>query len=149
MFRKILIANRGEIAVRIIRTCRDMGIKTDGVYSTADRNALHVKYADEQYCIGAPSPAESYLKHANIITVAELTNADAIHPGVGFLAEDAQFAEICEAHRIAFIGPSVENLIRMGDKAEARETMAKLGPKLVPGSRSTRHGRLKRSLKRY
>jgi len=148
MFRKILIANRGEIAVRIIRTCRDMGIKTVGVYSTADRNALHVKYADEQYCIGAPSPAESYLKHANIITVAELTNADAIHPGVGFLAEDAQFAEICEAHRIAFIGPSVENLIRMGDKAEARETMAKLGLKLVPGSRSTRHGRLKRSLKR-
>ena len=148
MFSKVLIANRGEIAVRIIRTCRDMGIKTVAIYSTADRNALHVKYADEKYCIGPPAPAESYLKHVNIITVAELTNADAIHPGVGFLSEDAQFAEICEAHRIAFIGPSVDNLVRMGDKAEARETMGKLGLKLVPGSRSTRRGRLKRSLKR-
>ena len=148
MFRKILIANRAEIAVRIIRTCRDMGIKTVAVYSTADRDGLHVKYADEQYCIGPPSPAESYLKHANIITVAELTNADAIHPGVGFLSEDSQFAEICEAHRITFIGPTVDNLVRMGDKAEARETMSKLGLKLVPGSRSSRHGRLKRGRKR-
>ncbi len=148
MFRKILIANRGEIAVRIIRTCRDMGIKTVAVYSTADRDALHVKYADEQCCIGPPPPAESYLKHANIITVAQLTNADAIHPGVGFLSEDSQFAEICEAHRITFIGPSIDNLVRMGDKAEARETMSKLGLKLVPGSRSTRQGRLKRGRKR-
>ena len=148
MFRKILIANRGEIAVRIIRTCRDMGIKTVAVYSTADRDALHVTYADEQCCIGPPSPADSYLKHANIITVAQLTNADAVHPGVGFLSEDSQFAEICEAHRITFIGPSVDDLVRMGDKAEARETMSKLGLELVPGSRSTRQGRLKRGRKR-
>ena len=149
MFRKILIANRGEIAVRIIRTCRDMGIKTVAVYSTpADRDSLHVKYADEQYCIGPPSPSESYLKHANIITVAELANADAIHPGVGFLSEDSQFAEICEAHKITFIGPSVDDLVRMGDKVEARETMSKLGLTLVPGSRSGRHGRLKRGRKR-
>ncbi|MDE0299254.1 MAG: acetyl-CoA carboxylase biotin carboxylase subunit [Candidatus Poribacteria bacterium] len=147
MFRKILIANRGEIAVRIIRTCRDMGIKTVAVYSTADRDALHVKYADEQCCIGPPPPAESYLKHASIITVAQMKNADAVHPGVGFLSEDSQFAEICEAHRITFIGPSVDNLVRMGNKAEARETMSKLGLKLVPGSRSTRQGRLKRGRK--
>lgn len=147
MFKKILIANRGEIAIRIIRACRDMGIKTVAVYSTADQDSLHVKYADEKYRIGPPPPSESYLKYANIITVAELTNADAIHPGVGFLAEDAQFAEICDAHRITFIGPSVDNLIKMGDKAEARETMSKAGLKLVPGSRSSRHG-LRRSLKK-
>jgi acetyl-CoA carboxylase, biotin carboxylase subunit len=140
MFNKILIANRGEIAVRIIRACRDMGIKTVAVHSTADASALHVKLADEKYCIGPPPSAESYLKHANIITVAEITNADAIHPGVGFLAEDAQFAEICEAHRITFIGPSIDNLMRMGDKAEARETMSKSGLKLLPGSRSSRSG---------
>ena len=147
MFKKILIANRGEIAVRIIRACRDMGIKTVAVHSVADRNGLHVKLADEAACIGPPPPAESYLKHANIITVAELTNADAIHPGAGFLSEDAEFAEICAAHKITFIGPSVENLRTMGDKAEARETMAKAGLRLVPGSRSSRHG-LRRSLKK-
>ncbi|MCZ6680902.1 MAG: acetyl-CoA carboxylase biotin carboxylase subunit [Candidatus Poribacteria bacterium] len=147
MFKKILIANRGEIAVRIIRACRDMNIATVAVYSTADRDSLHVKYADECYCIGPPTPTESYLKHSNIITVAELTNADAIHPGAGFLAEDAQFAEICQAHQITFIGPTVENVRTMGDKAEAKETMAKAGLKLVPGSRSSRHG-LRRSLRR-
>ena len=147
MFKKILIANRGEIAVRIIRACRDMGIKTVAVHSIADRDSLHVKLADEAACIGPPPPAESYLKRANIITVAELTNADAIHPGAGFLSEDAEFAEICAAHKITFIGPSIENLRTMGDKAEARETMAKAGLKLVPGSRSSRHG-LRRSLRK-
>lgn len=147
MFKKILIANRGEIAVRIIRACRDMGIKTVAVYSTIDRDSLHVKYADEAMCIGPPPPSESYLKPANIITIAEVTNADAIHPGAGFLSEDAQFAEICEAHKITFIGPSVEDLRTMGDKAEARETMAKAGLKLLPGSRSSRHG-FRRSVKK-
>ena len=147
MFEKILVANRGEIAVRIIRACRDMGIKTVAVCSTADEDSLHVKYADEKFCIGPPPAAKSYLKYANIISVAELTNADAIHPGAGFLAENAQFAEICEKHKITFIGPSVENLRTMGDKSEARERMAKAGLKLVPGSRSSRHG-LRRSLKK-
>ena len=147
MFKSILIANRGEIALRIIRACRDMGIKTIAVYSTADRDSLHVKYADECYCIGPPPSKQSYLKHENIITVAELTDADAIHPGAGFLAEDAQFAEICQAHRVKFIGPTVENLQVMGDKAEARETMSKAGLRLVPGSRSSRHG-LRRSLRK-
>ncbi len=147
MFKKILIANRGEIALRIIRACQDMGIKTVAVYSTADKDSLHVKYADDGCCIGPPASTESYLKHPNIITVAELTNADAIHPGAGFLAEDAQFAEICQAHKIAFIGPTVDNLRTMGDKAQARETMSKAGLDLVPGSRSSRHG-LRRSLKK-
>ena len=148
MFNKILIANRGEIAVRIIRTCRDMGIKTVAVYSTADQDALHVKYADEKYCIGPPSPTESYLKHLSLITAAELTNADAIHPGVGFLAEDALFAEICKEHKITFIGPSIDNLTEMGDKAEARETMAKAGLELVPGSRRHKGGILKKNPKK-
>ena len=120
MFKKVLIANRGEIALRIIRACRDLGIKTVAVYSTADRDSLHVKYADESYCIGNPAPSDSYLKRANIITIAELTNTDASHPGAGFLAEDAQFAEICEDHKITFIGPSIDNLMTMGDKVEAR-----------------------------
>jgi len=147
VFKKVLIANRGEIALRIIRACRDLGIKTVAVYSTADRDSLHVKHADESYCIGNPAPSDSYLKRANIITIAELTNTDAIHPGVGFLAEDAQFAEICEAHKITFIGPSVQNLMTMGDKVEAREAMSKAGLKLVPGSRNTRQG-IRRSRKK-
>ena len=136
MIKKILIANRGEIAVRIIRACKDMGIKTVAIFSTADEDALHVKYADEAYCIGPPPSTESYLKYANIIAVADFANVNAIHPGAGFLAEDAQFAEICEAHEIKFIGPSVTNIATMGDKVQARETVAKAGLKLVPGSRS-------------
>ncbi|MDE0685058.1 MAG: acetyl-CoA carboxylase biotin carboxylase subunit [Candidatus Poribacteria bacterium] len=136
MIKKILIANRGEIAVRVIRACKDMGIKTVAIFSTADEDALHVKYADEAYCIGPPPSAESYLKYANIIAVADFANVNAIHPGTGFLAEDAQFAEICEAHEIKFIGPSVTNIATMGNKVQARETVAKAGLKLVPGSRS-------------
>ena len=136
MIKKILIANRGEIAVRIIQACKDLGIKTVAIFSTADEEALHVKYADEAYCIGPPPSAESYLKYANIIAVADFANVNAIHPGTGFLAEDAQFAEICEAHEIKFIGPSVTDIATMGDKVEARETVAKAGLKLVPGSRS-------------
>ena len=132
--KKILIANRGEIAVRIIRACKDMGIKTVAIYSTADEDALHVKYADEKYCIGPPPSAASYLKYSSIITVADYANVNAIHPGAGFLAEDAQFAEMCEAHEIKFIGPSVTDIQTMGDKVKARETVAKAGLKLVPGS---------------
>lgn len=147
MFKKILIANRGEIALRVIRACRDMGIKTVAVYSTADKESLHVQHADEAYCIGPPASTESYLRPPNIITVAELTGADAIHPGAGFLSEDAQFAEICEAHEITFIGPTAENLRTMGDKAEARETMSKAGLKLVPGSGSMRR-RLRRNVRK-
>jgi acetyl-CoA carboxylase biotin carboxylase subunit len=147
MFKKVLVANRGEIAVRIIRACRELGIKTIAVYSTVDRDTLHVKLADESYCIGPPAPAESYLKCSNIITIAELTDADAIHPGVGFLAENKEFAEICRAHKITFIGPSVKNIEMMGDKVEARETMAKAGLNLLPGSRSSRHG-FRRSFKK-
>ncbi len=138
MIKKILIANRGEIAVRIIRACKDMGIKTVAIFSTADEEAMHVKNADEAYCIGPPPSAESYLKYANIVAVADFANVNAIHPGVGFLAEDAQFAEICEAHEIKFIGPTVTNIATMGDKVKARETVAKAGLKLVPGSRSSK-----------
>ena len=138
MIKKILIANRGEIAVRIIRACKDMGIKTVAIFSTADEEALHVKYADDAYCIGPPPSTESYLKYANIVAVADFANVNAIHPGAGFLAEDAQFAEICEAHEIKFIGPTVTNIATMGDKVKARETVAKAGLKLVPGSRSGR-----------
>ncbi len=138
MIKKILIANRGEIAVRIIRACKDMGIKTVAIFSTADEEALHVKYADEAYCIGPPPSAESYLKYANIVAVADFANVNAIHPGAGFLAEDAQFVEICEAHEIKFIGPTVTNIATMGNKVKARETVAKAGLKLVPGSRSGR-----------
>ena len=134
MMKKILIANRGEIAVRIIRACKDMGIKTVAIYSTADEDALHVKYADEKYCIGPPPSTASYLKYSSIITVADYANVNAIHPGAGFLAEDAQFAEMCEAHEIKFIGPSVTDIQTMGDKVKARETVSKAGLKLVPGS---------------
>ena len=122
MFNKILIANRGEIAVRIIRAAREMGIKTVAVYSEADRESLHVKLADESVCIGAAMSTESYLKIPHIIAAAEVTEADAIHPGYGFLAENADFAEICEKHGITFIGPSPECIRSMGDKATARAT---------------------------
>lgn len=145
MFQKILIANRGEIAIRVIRACKDMDIKTVAIYSTADRDALHVKYADEAYCIGPPPSTDSYLKYANITTVADLANVDAIHPGAGFLAEDAQFAEICEAHEIKFIGPSINDLNIMGDKVRALETVAKAGLKLVPGSQNRKRKKDKKA----
>lgn len=134
MFKKILIANRGEIALRIIRTCREIGIKTVAIYSEADRYSLHVKFADEAVCIG-PSPSkESYLHIPRIISAAEITNCDAIHPGYGFLAENAQFSEICLSQGIKFIGPSPEAINAMGDKALAKETMKKAGVPVIPGS---------------
>jgi acetyl-CoA carboxylase, biotin carboxylase subunit len=134
MFKKILIANRGEIALRVIRTCREMGIKTVAVYSTADAESLHVKFADEAVCIGPASSSESYLKKANIIAAAEITNSDAIHPGYGFLSENARFSKICEEHQIKFIGASAEMINRMGDKASAKETMKQAGVPCIPGS---------------
>jgi acetyl-CoA carboxylase, biotin carboxylase subunit len=134
LFEKILIANRGEIALRIIRTCRDMGIKTVAVYSTADKDSLHVKFADEAVCIGPPQSRESYLNIPRIISAAEITNADAIHPGYGFLAENAEFSEICNDSEIKFIGPSPEMIKAMGDKAYAKDTMRKANVPVVPGS---------------
>ena len=134
MFKKILIANRGEIALRVIRTCKEMGIKTVAVYSTADADSLHVKFADEAVCIGPPASNLSYLKIANIIAAAEITNADAIHPGYGFLSENAKFSKICEEHGIKFIGASEEMINRMGDKANAKATMKAAGVPCVPGS---------------
>ncbi|MCF6278968.1 MAG: acetyl-CoA carboxylase biotin carboxylase subunit [Flavobacteriaceae bacterium] len=134
MFKKILIANRGEIALRVIRTCKEMGIKTVAVYSTADTDSLHVKFADEAVCIGPAPSSESYLKMSNIISAAEITNADAIHPGYGFLSENAKFSKICEDHNIKFIGASPEMINRMGDKASARATMEEAGVPCVPGS---------------
>ncbi len=133
MFKKILIANRGEIALRVIRTCREMGIRTVAVYSTADRESLHVKFADEAVCIGKPQGSESYLNIPNLIAAAEITNADAIHPGYGFLAENAKFAEICGLSGIKFIGPTPEQIRKMGDKITAKETMIKAGVPVVPG----------------
>jgi acetyl-CoA carboxylase biotin carboxylase subunit len=133
MFKKILIANRGEIALRVIRTCREMGIKTVAVFSTADRESLHVKFADEAVCIGKPQSSESYLNIAHIMAAAEITNADAIHPGYGFLAENARFAEICGSHGIKFIGPTPHMINSMGDKVTAKETMIKAGVPVVPG----------------
>ena len=134
MFGKILIANRGEIALRVHRACREMGIKTVAVHSTADADAMHVRLADEAVCIGPPAAADSYLNVANIISAAEISQADAIHPGYGFLSENARFAEIVEEHRIAWIGPSPDHIRRMGDKIEAKRTAAELGLPLVPGS---------------
>ena len=134
MFKKILIANRGEIALRIIRTCKEMGIKTVAVYSTADAESLHVKFADEAVCIGPPPSNLSYLKMSNIIAAAEITNADAIHPGYGFLSENAKFSKICQEHGIKFIGASPEMIDRMGDKASAKATMIEAGVPCVPGS---------------
>jgi acetyl-CoA carboxylase biotin carboxylase subunit len=134
MFKKILIANRGEIALRVIRTCREMGIKTVAVYSTADAESLHVKFADEAVCIGPPPSNLSYLKISNIIAAAEITNADAIHPGYGFLSENAKFSKICQEHGIKFIGASPEMIDKMGDKASAKATMKAAGVPCVPGS---------------
>jgi acetyl-CoA carboxylase biotin carboxylase subunit len=133
MFTKILIANRGEIALRIIRTCREMGIKTVAVYSTADKDSLHVKFADEAVCIGGPKGVESYLNIPHIMAACEITNADAVHPGYGFLAENAKFAQICADHGIKFIGPTPEMINKMGDKITAKETMIKAGVPVVPG----------------
>ncbi len=134
MFKKILVANRGEIALRVIRTCKEMGIQTVAVYSTADAESLHVKFADEAVCIGPPSSTESYLNIANIISAAEITNADSIHPGYGFLSENTRFSKICEEHGIKFIGASPEMIERMGDKANAKATMKAAGVPCVPGS---------------
>jgi acetyl-CoA carboxylase biotin carboxylase subunit len=134
MFKKILIANRGEIALRVIRTCKEMGVKTVAVYSTADADSLHVKFADEAVCIGPAPSSESYLKISNIIAAAEITNADAIHPGYGFLSENAKFSKICEEHGIKFIGASEEMISKMGDKATAKATMKAAGVPCVPGS---------------
>jgi acetyl-CoA carboxylase, biotin carboxylase subunit len=134
MFRKVLIANRGEIALRVIRACRELGIRTVAVYSEADRESLHVRFADEDVCIGPPAARESYLNIPRIIAAAEITGAEAIHPGYGFLAENAEFAEICERTDIAFIGPTADQIRMMGDKAVARRTMAEVGVPTVPGS---------------
>ena len=134
MFKKILIANRGEIALRVIRTCREMGVKTVAVYSTADAESLHVRFADEAVCIGPPPSSESYLKMSAILAAAEITNADAIHPGYGFLSENAKFSKLCEEHGIKFIGATSEMISRMGDKASARATMKAAGVPTIPGS---------------
>ena len=133
MFKKILIANRGEIALRIIRTCREMGIKTVAVYSTADKDSLHVKFADEAVCIGGPKGQESYLNIPHVMAACEITNADAVHPGYGFLAENAKFAQICADHGIKFIGPTPDMINSMGDKITAKDTMIKAGVPVVPG----------------
>ena len=134
MFRKILIANRGEIALRVIDACKELGIATVAVYSEADRNALHVRFADEAVCIGPPRSSESYLNIPQVISAAEITNVDAIHPGYGFLSENANFAEVCEASHITFIGPSPDLLRMMGEKDQARREMAAAGVPVVPGS---------------
>ncbi|HKJ30491.1 MAG TPA: acetyl-CoA carboxylase biotin carboxylase subunit [Balneolales bacterium] len=134
MFKKILIANRGEIALRIIRTCKEMGINTVAVYSTADRDSLHVKFADEAVCIGPPPSKDSYLKIPRLLAAAEITNAEAVHPGYGFLSENAEFSRICEEHDLKFIGPTPHMIDTMGNKAKAKENMIKNGVPVVPGS---------------
>jgi acetyl-CoA carboxylase biotin carboxylase subunit len=134
MFKKILIANRGEIALRVIRTCREMGIKTVAVYSTADKESLHVRFADEAVCIGPPPSKDSYLNMSRIIAAAEITNADAIHPGYGFLSENAKFSKLCQQHDIKFIGALPEQIEAMGDKATAKATMIAAGVPCVPGT---------------
>ncbi|HEY4652146.1 MAG TPA: biotin carboxylase N-terminal domain-containing protein, partial [Pontibacter sp.] len=134
MFKKILIANRGEIALRIIRTCKEMGIKTVAVYSTADKESLHVRFADEAVCIGPAPSSQSYLNIPHIIAAAEITNADAIHPGYGFLSENAEFSRICAENNIKFIGASPEMINQMGDKSSAKDTMKKAGVPTIPGS---------------
>jgi acetyl-CoA carboxylase biotin carboxylase subunit len=134
VIKKVLIANRGEIALRIIRTCHEMGLETVAVYSTADRDSLHVRFADEAVCIGPPAGRDSYLRFDRIIAAAEVTGADAIHPGYGFLAENADFSAICQDHDIKFIGPNPETIRMMGDKSLAKDTMAKAGVPVVPGS---------------
>ena len=134
MFKKILIANRGEIALRVIRTCKEMGIKTVAVYSTADADSLHVRFADEAVCIGPPKSVDSYLAIPKIIAAAEITNADAIHPGYGFLSENAEFSRICGENNIKFIGASPEMIEAMGDKASAKATMKAAGVPTIPGN---------------
>src|SRR5205085_2621511 len=133
MFKKILIANRGEIACRIIWTCKELGIKTVAVYSEADADALHVRFADEAICIGPAASPQSYLNIPAVISAAEVANVDAIHPGYGFLSENAYFAEVCEACNIKFIGPKSNQIRMMGDKAQAKETMRRLGVPVTPG----------------
>lgn len=135
MFKKILIANRGEIALRVIRTCKEMGIKTVAVYSTADKDSLPVRFADEAVCIGPPKSADSYLSIPNIIAAAEITNADAIHPGYGFLSENEKFSRVCQEHNIKFIGATPEQIAGMGDKASAKATMIAAGVPCIPGSK--------------
>ena len=134
MFDKVLIANRGEIALRIQRACKELGIRTVAVHSTADANAMHVRLADESVCIGPPPAAQSYLNIPSLLAACEITGADAIHPGYGFLSENARFAEILEEHNITFIGPTSEHIRIMGDKIKAKETAQKLGIPVVPGS---------------
>ena len=134
MFKKLLIANRGEIALRIIRTCKEMGIKTVAVYSTADRESLHVRFADEAVCIGPPQSKDSYLSMSRILAAAEITNADAIHPGYGFLSENSKFSALCRDHGIKFIGATPEQIDQMGDKSNAKDTMKKAGVPTIPGS---------------
>src|SRR5690554_5105818 len=135
MFKKILIANRGEIALRVIRTCKEMGIKTVAVYSTADKESLHVRVADEAVCIGPAASSSSYVLIPDIIAAAEITNADAIHPGYGFLSENAKFSKVCQEHNIKFIGATPEQIDGMGDKAHAKATMIKAGVPCIPGSK--------------
>jgi len=137
MFSKVLIANRGEIAIRIIRACKELGVKTVAVYSEADKNSLHLEFADEAICIGKPPSSDSYLNISRIISAAEVTDSDAIHPGYGFLAENPYFAEVCESCGIKFIGPTSENIRLMGDKVKAKETMKKAGVPLIPGSKGS------------
>ncbi|PJA51450.1 MAG: acetyl-CoA carboxylase biotin carboxylase subunit, partial [Candidatus Marinimicrobia bacterium CG_4_9_14_3_um_filter_48_9] len=135
MFKKILIANRGEIALRIIRACREMGISTVAVYSEADELSLHVRFADEAVCIGPAPSSQSYLNVQRILAAAEITNADAIHPGYGFLSENAEFSDICAKHNLVFIGPVGDVIRSMGDKASAKETMKKAGVPVIPGNK--------------
>ena len=134
MYKKILIANRGEIALRVIRACHELGIKSVAVYSTADKYSLHVKFADEAICIGPPDSKDSYLNIPRIISAGEITNADAIHPGYGFLAESADFSKICKENGFSFIGPSDDIIQAMGDKAEAKKTMKAAGVPIIPGN---------------
>src|ERR1700751_5383823 len=134
MFRKILIANRGEIALRVLSACRELGVRTVAIYSEADRNALHVRFADEAICIGPPRSSESYLNIPQVISAAEIANVDAIHPGYGFLSENANFAEVCEASHITFIGPSPDAIRMMGEKDRARAEMGAAGLPIIPGS---------------
>jgi acetyl-CoA carboxylase biotin carboxylase subunit len=140
MFKKILIANRGEIALRVIRTCREMGIRSVAVYSTADKDSLHVRFADEAVCIGAPASSKSYLDMQRIMAAVEITNADAVHPGYGFLAENAAFAELCGQYNIKFIGPTPDQIRKMGDKITAKETMIAAGVPVIPGSEGLING---------
>src|SRR5687768_10704270 len=146
MFDKILIANRGEIAMRVLRACKDLGIQTVAVHSTADTEAMHVRFADESVCIGPPAAKESYLNIPSILAACEITGADAVHPGYGFLSENARFAEILEEHNITFIGPKAEHIRIMGDKIEAKRTAKRLGIPVVPGSEGgvTEDGEAKR-----